>query len=115
MVVVMRVQLRVSGDDPDAVRSLREWLSDERAVRAHGDLSYGSTDDPQHMGVAVDVLTVLLSSGFSAAQLAFAIVQWRASRHPAPIVTITRQMGDGTTVEVESSDPEAIARAVANL
>lgn len=111
----MRVQLRVTGDDPDTVRSLREWLLAERDVRQHADLTWGTTDSPEHMGVSIDVVTVLLSSGFSAAQLAFAIVQWRASRHPAPVVTITREMGDGTTVKVETSDPEALAQAVLEL
>ena len=111
----MRVQLRVAGDDPDVVRSLREWLHEERDVRLHGDLQWGTTDSPEHMGVLIDVVTVLLTSGFSAAQLAFAIVQWRASRHPSPVVTITREMGDGTTVRVETSDPEALAQAVREL
>jgi hypothetical protein len=97
------------------VRSLREWLHEERDVRVHGDLQWGTTDSPEHMGVLIDVLTVLLSSGFSASQLAFAIVQWRASRHPAPVVTITREMGDGTTVRVETSDPEMLAQAVRRL
>ena len=111
----MRVQLRVAGDDPDTVRSLREWLQQERDVRLHGDLQWGKADSPEHMGVLTDVVTVLVSSGFSAAQLAFAIVQWRSSRHPAPVVTITREMGSGTTVTVETSDPEALAQAVREL
>jgi len=42
-------------------------------------------------------------------------VQWRSSRHPAPVVTISREMGDGTTVKVETSDPEALAQAVREL
>jgi hypothetical protein len=111
----VRVQLRVAGDDPETVRSLREWLRQEPDVRQHGDIQWGTTDSPEHMGVLIDVVTVLLSSGFSAAQLAFAIVQWRASRHPAPVVTISRHMGDGTTVRVETSDAEVLARAVREL
>ncbi len=111
----MRVRIRVVGDDPGAVRSLRDWLHRERAVRAHGDLRWGAAESPEHMGALVDVLTLAITTGFSAGQLALAIAQWRQSRHPAPVVTITRELGDGTTVRISTSDPQALAEAVREL
>lgn len=111
----MRVRLRVAGDDPESVRSLREWLHREHAVRAHGDLRWARARSPEHMGVTVEVLSLVVGSGLAAAQLVLAVAQWRASRHPAPTVTITRELDDGTTIQIESSDPEALEAAVREL
>ena len=111
----VRVLLRAEGDDPDSMRSLRQWLQNEPAVRAHGDLRWGETSSQSRMGAGIEVLSLALSSLLSAGQLAIMVAQWRGSRHPAPVVTVTRELDDGTTVRIETSDPEALAWAVREL
>jgi Effector Associated Constant Component 1 len=111
----VRVRLAVDDRDPEAVRSLRAWLLEEHPVRVHGELGWAQVDRPGQMGILIDVLTLVVGSGLSLSQLALSIARWRTSRHPAPVVTITREVGDGTIIRIETSDPEAVANAVREL
>jgi hypothetical protein len=108
----VRVYLRVDGDGPDSVRSLRSWLQADRTVREHGDLRWADAGSAEHQGVLIDVLELAIGSGLSAVQLALAVAQWRDSRHPKPIVTITREAADGTSIRIETSDPAVLERMV---
>jgi hypothetical protein len=109
------VYLRVDGESPDSVRSLRAWLQADRAVREHGDLRWADAGSPEHQGVLIDVLELAVGGGLSTLQLALAVAQWRDSRHPKPVVTITRELADGTSISVETSDPAALERVVREL
>ncbi len=104
----MRVELRLPG--PDDAASLLRWLRAEAPAAA--EIGYADTGDPGHQGTAVDIVTVVLSSVFSAAQLALAITQWRASRPAAPQVTVTHRAADGSVTVFEAENPEALAAAV---
>jgi hypothetical protein len=108
----VRVYLRVDGESPDSVRSLRSWLQADRTVREHGDLRWADAGAPDHQGVLIDVLELAVGGGLSALQLALAVAQWRDSRHPKPVVTITRELADGTSIRIETSDPAVLERAV---
>ncbi len=110
----VHVQLSLDDADPDTALSLRRWLAAEPAVRRHAELS-GGPPAPGDLGGAVDLIGVVLGTGLSVAQLVFAIAQWRQSRQDAPAVTVSRTGPDGVTVRIESSDPEAVARAVRAL
>jgi hypothetical protein len=111
----VRVRIRVEGEDPETLRSLRGWLHEDPAVRRSADLGWAKAESTQQMGVLVDVLTLALGTGFSASQLVLAVANWRLSRHPAPIVTISRDLPDGTTIRIETADREALNRAVEAL
>ena len=111
----VRVRIQVEGEDPDALRSLRGFLQEEPAARRSADLSWARAESSQQMGVLIEVLSLLLGSGFSASQLVMTIANWRRSRHPAPIVTISREVGDGRTIRIETSDPAILAQAVREL
>ncbi len=110
----MQLQLRLEDSDVDTALALRRWLSEEPAVRRHGQVLAG-TDAPGQLGGALELISVVLGTGLSVAQLVFAIAQWRQSRADAPAVTVSRTGPDGVTVRIESSDPEAVARAVRAL
>jgi len=105
----------VDGDKPADVEALHRFLRDERAVSAYGDLAWGRSDKPDQMGIVIDVLTLVLGSGLSAAQLVFAIAQWWASRPVPPAVTISRGDRSGTTVRIEAATPHLLAEAVREL
>ncbi|MDP9793734.1 hypothetical protein J2S43_002246 [Catenuloplanes nepalensis] len=111
----VRVRLRVQGDDPDEVRNLRSWLQQERDVRTHGDLRYAETVGGNEMGVGVEMLSLIVGSGLTLVQLGLAIAQWRDTRRPAPVVTISRETDDGRTITLETSDPDAVATAMREL
>jgi hypothetical protein len=109
----VRVRLRVDGDDPDVLRSLRGWLQEDDAVGAHGDVTWSPDGAPDQMGIVMDVLTLVLGTGLSAAQLVLAVAQWRQSRHPAPVVTIIRP--DGVTVRIGASSAEPLEEVARTL
>ena len=94
---------------------MRSWLNDDPTVRRSADLSWAKAESTQQMGVLIDVLTLVLGTGFSASQLVVAIAAWRQSRHPAPVVTISRELEDGTTISIETADPATLAQAVQAL
>lgn len=110
----MRVQLRVDSDDPEVTHSLLAWLREDLSVRHGGDLRRDATPVAGQMG-AVEVLSLVVGSGLSAAQLVVMIAQWRASRHPRPTVTISRTDTLGHTIQIQTSDPEVLAEAVRAL
>jgi hypothetical protein len=105
----------VDGDGPDPVRSLRTWLQDDRTVREHGELRWAEAESPGHQGVLIDVIQLAVGSGLSVLQLALAVAQWRDSRHPHPVVTITRKLDDGRSIRIETSDPAVLERVVREL
>jgi hypothetical protein len=90
-------------------------LQADRTVREHGDLRWADAGSPEHQGVLIDVLELAVGGGLSALQLALAVAQWRESRHPSPVVTITRELADGTAIRIETSDPAVLERAVREL
>ena len=107
----MRVELRLSA--PEDAASLLRWLSAEAPAAAH--VGYAETGDQAGQGTAVDVIAVVLSSVFSAAQLALAIAQWRMSRPGRPKVSIEHRAADGSVTVIESTDPEALAAAIRSI
>ncbi len=113
----MKVLVRVDDPDLDILGSLRAWLAAEPAVRGHGALRTTDTrPDPRsgRMG-AVEVLALVLGTGLSAGQLLLAIAQWRATRPRPPAVVISIAEPDGTSVRIESDDPQALAAAARAL
>jgi Effector Associated Constant Component 1 len=111
----VRVRIQVEGEDPETLRSLRGFLQDDPAVRRSGELGWAKAESSQQMGALVDVLSLIIGSGFSASQLIMTIVNWRMSRHPAPLVTISRELPDGRSIRIETSDPALLAQAVREL
>lgn len=103
-------------DDPDSLPALREWLEQEYAVRAGGDLRSGRSQSPEHQGVDIAVLSLAITSTLSVANLVLQIVtRWRESHPRRPVVTITQERPDGTVVTIDTFDPDALAEAVRKL
>jgi hypothetical protein len=110
----VRLLVRVDADQ-DETDSLREWLEQEPGVQRGGDLRPGAVTDPEHQGVDIQVLSLAVTTAFSTANLLLAISNWRRSRPETPAVTITRELPDGTTVRIDTFDPDALAQAVRQL
>ena len=110
----MRLLVRVEADQGEP-ESLREWLEQEPEVQRGGDLRPGTATDPEHQGVDIQVLSLAVSSALSTGNLLLAIANWRRTRPAQPVVTITRDLPDGTVVRIDTFDPDALAEAVRKL
>lgn len=90
----------------DEARSLLDWLILDRAIRrsARLELVSSTPSAPGQQGTGIlDVVSLVLSNGISAASLAVSIASWRATRPQAPVVTIERPDGSKVTITGTSS------------
>ncbi len=109
----MQVRVRVADGSVDESRSLGNWLRDEPEVRRHGEPTTPADDDTGgRMGTAMDVLTLVLGSGLSAAQLVTSIIMWRASHGRQIRVIIER---DDREVPIDTDDPAEAAAIAARI
>jgi hypothetical protein len=111
----MAVQLQLRCATTEDAESLFRWLSDEPGARSEGRLSRADNPDPEEMGTLIDVLTLVIGSGFSAAQLALAVIQWRESRPRTPELVITHVEPGGGTTRIEVSDAAHLETALREL
>ncbi|MGW7411011.1 effector-associated constant component EACC1 [Streptomyces sp. NPDC054863] len=88
------------------LRSLHDWLMTDRTVRrgALAELASAEPPEPGRQSSAVDILSLVLSSGFSTASLGVSIANWRATRPQHPTVTVERP--DGTKVSISGAAPD---------
>ncbi|WP_430379304.1 effector-associated constant component EACC1 [Streptomyces sp. B1-3] len=96
----------MSGGAEDELRSLAQWLSADPGVRRHAQVEFGAASPvtPGHQGDTIDLLSLLLSSGFSASSLALSVMAWRATRPVPPTLVVERP--DGVRVEISGQTPD---------
>lgn len=111
----MAVQLQLTCDSEADAESLFRWLRDEPGARSDGRLARAESDDSEEMGTLIDVLTLVIGTGFSAAQLVLAVKQWRESRPRPPELVVTHVHPDGGRTRIEASTPEALETALREL
>ncbi|NXY98878.1 hypothetical protein HYE82_31760 [Streptomyces sp. BR123] len=108
----MRVDLHVQGDRAD-VRSLYQWLSRDPVLRRTARIELAGQDPrPGDMGDVLDLVTLIVGSGWSAASLGVAVAAWRGTRPNPPVVTVRR--GD-LEVVLAGADEAQLRQAVALL
>ncbi|MFE4828204.1 hypothetical protein [Streptomyces sp. NPDC056672] len=97
------------------LRSLHTWLLAEPAARRHA-RPVLDTARPHRAGAqgdVIDLISLVVSSGFSAASLALSLAAWRATRPGQPVVTVERP--DGARVTISDSSPEEARRLLESL
>ncbi|MFE6488254.1 hypothetical protein ACFVGN_35715 [Streptomyces sp. NPDC057757] len=94
------------GDDPDVGRDVGLSLLSREQAPASGESA------PGYMGPGLDAIEAVFNGSVQLAQLALAVAAWRLARPRPPRVRLERA---GTTVLLDSDDPEAIRRALAAL
>ncbi|MEV6011261.1 hypothetical protein AB0M29_31130 [Streptomyces sp. NPDC051976] len=112
----MQLTLGVSGTAAEEeARSLSEWLRADRAILRSARIELSAAHPPEQgaQGSAVDIVSLVLGSGFSAASLAVAVVQWRLTRPNRPSVTVQRP--DGVKVTISDASPEEVRQLVQHL
>lgn len=94
-----------SGTAEDEPRSLAQWLSADPHVRRYAQVGLGSAEPatPGHQGDAIDILSPILSSGFSAVSVAVSVKAWRATRPEPPTLVVERP--DGVKAEISGQTP----------
>lgn len=94
------------------LRSLHMWLMANPAARRHAKPALGASRPlpPGAQGNTVDLVSLVVSSGFNAASLAMSLVAWRATRPQRPTVTVDRP--DGLTITISDSSPEEARRLI---
>ncbi|WP_173869343.1 hypothetical protein SALCHL_001756 [Streptomyces albus subsp. chlorinus] len=117
----VEVEISVAGGDAAATADLYRWLRDDPQLRRHAVVGLGTrqeADAPGSGGTggtamgAFEVVELVLTQGFSAANLALAYAAWRSARPAAPPLTV---VVDGTSLRIEGGSPEELARLVRAL
>lgn len=115
----MKVTIGVDQEDAAGaerqLRSLYEWLLADAACRRHArpELGSGVVAVPGAQGELIDVLSLVLGTGFNAASLAVAIAAWRRSRPQAPSLVVER--ADGVRIIVTGAAHEDAVHLLAEL
>ncbi len=106
----MNVEISVCDDPGDELLALRRWLIEEPAVRRSGGITHADRpSEPGAMG-SLDVISLVVGSGLTVAQILASIVAWRATRPRRYLVRVEK---DGRAVEVGTDDlaeVDALAR-----
>jgi len=102
-----------SDDGGQAQRSLAEWLRNDDEIRRMALVRLAHTAPGSgEMGVGLDVVQLVVDSGFQVASLALAYAAWHGSRPGQPSVTIEH---GGVRVTVNGADPDAVSTIVSAL
>ncbi|MER6187708.1 hypothetical protein [Streptomyces sp. NPDC001652] len=98
---------------PEAeLRSLHMWLMADPIARRHAKPALGASRPLPSgaQGGTIDLVSLVVSSGFNAASLAMSLVAWRATRPQRPTVTVDR--ADGLTITISDSSAEEARRLI---
>ncbi|MGW3014370.1 effector-associated constant component EACC1 [Streptomyces sp. NPDC001219] len=111
----MQITIRCEGADTagELAQSLYQWLLDEPDARRHAEVRLvGAEPVEGELGFVLDLVQLVVSSGFSAGSLGYTVAQWKKMNAPQLSVTFER---NGRTVTVSGTDAEVIERAVQQL
>lgn len=97
----------------DSLASFFEWLQEDVDVRRHSQMRTLDTNaKPGEMSATFDLIELIVTSGFSAANLALAYATWRDSSSDTSEIVIEK---DGARVAVQDASPETIASIIETL
>ncbi|MEU2358599.1 hypothetical protein ABZ599_37505 [Streptomyces misionensis] len=115
MDVAIGIDQKETADSERQLRSLYEWLLADPACRRHARpaLESRTATVPGAQGGLIDVLSLVLGTGFNAASLAVAVAAWRCSRPGTPTLVVERP--DGTRIVLTGATGEEAGRLLAEL
>lgn len=105
----MEVRLVVEtadGADERELRSLREWLTQERQALGRIETVAGESG-PGAMGAVLEAVQVVLGADGAATVLAGSLGTWFATRHRAVKLVVRRPDGAELEIQGEVKDPDA--------
>ena len=112
----MKIQIRCVGEDSEAgCGDLYRWLLDDPDARRNAQLELSSIGPAEGDLGLVEILQLVISSGFSAAALGVSIAQWKRQIMAAgPQFSMSFEK-DGKKVTVSGSNPAEIEQAIQEL
>lgn len=113
----MQVQITCVGDDSEAgCGDLYRWLLDDADARRYAQLEVRSIGPAEgELGLVIEILQLVVGSGFSAAALGVSIAQWKKQiRETGLQISMSFEKGD-KKVTVTGSDPAEIEQAIQEL
>jgi Effector Associated Constant Component 1 len=105
------IRISISGeDDQESLLSFYEWLMDDRDIRTTADIDLvEARPQPGSMAGEIELISLLVSSGFNIASLAVAIAGWWATRTaPLPV----RIEVNSVQIIVDDTEPETIEKII---
>ncbi len=97
--------LTLESDTDEDISALYRWLLDDDTVRRTASLELSeSTQQPGAMGGAFDIINLVVTSGFSAANLAIAFATWKEAH--AKVAKLVLRNGEKSTVIEGASQAE---------
>src|ERR1700757_2863304 len=107
----MEIKIRVlSDEDQEPLQSIYEWLKDDTDVRISADIRMiESRPQPGSQSGEIELITLIVSSGFNMAQLGIAIATWRSSLKKQPAIRVEVE-GTHSTVTKTDTEPMAIEK-----
>ncbi|MFC9977373.1 hypothetical protein ACFVH6_41390 [Spirillospora sp. NPDC127200] len=103
----MAIHIRLNGPAADDdLHSLYDWFQADPAIRQRARMSLESAPTaPGEMGTTLDVIQLLVSSGFSATGLFVSIRTWLDTRSAKPDIVIEH---NGIKISLADATPEQI-------
>ncbi|MFF2189908.1 hypothetical protein [Streptomyces sp. NPDC058155] len=85
----MEIRFETTGPDQERdLRSLYNWLADDRALRGHVRIEAVTGAESGRMGPSLDAVLALISAGAALGQLPYSYLAWRQGRRSQALVTI---------------------------
>ncbi|GHG75162.1 hypothetical protein GCM10010513_49630 [Streptomyces glebosus] len=111
----VQITIRCEGADAagELAASLHQWLLDEPDARRHAEVQLvGAAPVEGELGFVLDLVQLIVGSGFSAGSLGYTVAQWKKMNAPQLAMSFER---NGRTVTVSGTDAEEIARVIRQL
>lgn len=108
------IQMWVTGDGAEEeLRSFYKWLLDEQAVRQHATITLEPGKiERDAMGGSLELIQLIVDSGFQMANLALAYVAWHSTRRRSSELTVER--GD-TVVKLSGANADDAEQVLRSL
>ncbi|MFJ2831462.1 hypothetical protein ACIPC1_28520 [Streptomyces sp. NPDC087263] len=90
----------------EELRSLHQWLLADPIARrcARPSLGASRSSPPGAQGDLIDLVSLIVGSGFSTASLAMSLAAWRATRPQNPTITLDHEGGVSITISGSSTE-----------
>jgi hypothetical protein len=102
----LTITLTATDTDPDELRALRSWLTQEEQLRGRVTLTPYGPQESGTLGVALEALSVSIESGGAITVLIAGVLSWirqrDGQRHRASTTVIKLRRADGATVEISA-------------
>ncbi|MFC8077469.1 hypothetical protein ACFUN8_18280 [Streptomyces sp. NPDC057307] len=100
----MELRFETTGPDREGdLRSLYNWLADDRALRGHVRIEAVTGAEAGRMGPSLDAVLASISAGAALGQLPYSYLAWRQGRRTRTPVTIN-------IIGADAAETEAVLR-----